>query len=488
VTFSRESLPSRFLRDGRNVIAAEVHLGGHAAHGLRFELELRRGQETLVRRSAVWRYLDHGAPPHAAWKTAGYDDGEWPAGPAPLGYGFADGPGRWRELRREVDSLTEKISGLEAEIAERRTWNFATREDRWEHDSRSQLVADLEEFLDEDPATGTVASVNERLGFAETITRRSLEDHRGEWDAARASIRDPSRCPFYKGLELEPQLGVVPIGRDPASRLWEFWHVRSGERPERDEEGQLVLTEESGIVFVRIPGGTFRMGSPAYPDEKPVREVTLGPFFISRYEMTQGQWLRVSHGNPSAYGPDRDHFGYQHSLLHPVEQISWPRCRQVLEHLGLILPTEAQWEYAARAGTTTVWWTGDDETSLSGAANLADTYCKQNHGPLGLQYEEWLADGYTTHAPVGSFRANDFGLHDVVGNVLEWTRDARVSYEETPREGDGLRTSDDATLRVCRGGSWYLPAENARSAIRTPYRPDSRGSHLGVRPAREITE
>src|SRR6185503_913802 len=147
----------------------------------------------------------------------------------------------------------------------------------------------------------------QRRDFAATITERSLTgaDARQRWAEACASIADERSCPAYRGLKLEPQLGLLPIGRDLDSKLWEFAHLMSGNPPSRGAGGRLVLQEDSGIVLVLLPGGTFTMGAQAGdPDapsfdewaewtEGPPHEVQVSPFFLSKYELTQGQWLRL---------------------------------------------------------------------------------------------------------------------------------------------------------------------------------------------------
>ena len=133
--------------------------------------------------------------------------------------------------------------------------------------------------------------------------------------------------------------------------------------------------------------------------------------------------------------------------------VSWRETSQTLSRLGLKLPTEAQWEYAARGGTTTVFWTGTDVGSLADALNLADGYSKTHGGGVDRSYETRLNDGFTIHAPVGSFLPNPFGLHDVLGNVWEWCRDHQGSYTLGVKEKTGLREASKGA-RVFRGGSF----------------------------------
>jgi formylglycine-generating enzyme required for sulfatase activity len=141
----------------------------------------------------------------------------------------------------------------------------------------------------------------------------------------------------------------------------------------------------------------------------------------------------------------------------------------VLSRMGLMLPSEAQWEYAARAGTTTSWWTGAEEASLAGCANvfdLANTRDRQA-GMATASFD----DGFVYHAPVAALRANPFGLHETVGNVHEWCQD------EYPEHG-----------KVVRGGGFNDLPSVARSAFGYPFKADYRHHALGVRPARAVEE
>ena len=398
-----------------------------------------------------------------------------------------------REKVEAVTNLDDTVENLERLM-----------EVLWEKEVLSEIVSGLEELADEE--IGTLTSVRERLGFARTITQRSIGDHQKAWRRAIASIADRSECPEYGGMEIEPQIGLVPIGRDRESGLWEFAHLQTGEIPQRGEDGKLVLTEEMGIVFALLPGGTFDMGSMqpsddhplgsanvdphSQPDEGPVHPVTVPPFFISKYEMTQGQWVRFVGQNPSNYSPPKinpawSRAGEPGSLLHPVETVSWDNCLIVVGQLGLRLPSEAEWEYAARAGTTTVWWTGNDVESLQGAANLCDSFSKSHGGSPAWTYEEGLDDGFTIHAPVGSFRPNAFGLHDVCGNVWEWCYDSVGNYSHTPTDGSAYDT-EHTPERMSRGGGWNNTAMLIRPANREDSTPSYRYQILGLRPAKSI--
>lgn len=367
-------------------------------------------------------------------------------------------------------------------------WIFPTVEEQWMHDTLAELLQRMSRFGNE-----TIRDVNERLSFATTIRRRSIDDHRELWDRTNSEITGSAT---YQGLVLDPLEGFMPLGRDPETGLFEFADMQSGAIPQRDETGRLVVGEDTGLVFVLIPGGEFMMGAlrpsedlppgssnidpHAELDEQPITRVRLDPFLISKYEVTQAQWQRQMGSDPSQYGPL-----IETGRRHPVTNVNFGDVSTFTFQLGLELPTEAQWEYTARAGTSSIWWTGDERTSLEGHANLADRgYEKKILGRPGA--EDWN-DGHTLHAPIGSYPANRFGLHDVAGNVWEWCLDHYGSYETPPNPGTGLRVVDSPTVRVMRGGGWDNDAIWQRSAIRHQVPPEARWSGLGLRPVKNLS-
>ncbi len=421
--------------------------------------------------------------------------GLYPAFPekVPGAGGMDDWLERARRLAARLPLHRASLERLAAEVPPGQEAGDARS--RWWREQLTALVAGLEGL----PAL--IADVERRRDFALQVDQKSIEEPAARWCETIEAIH---ACPAYGGLDLLPQRGLVPLGPDPDSGLFEFAHLQTGAAPARDPQtGRLLVTDDTGLVFVLLPGGRFLMGTrPPAADlpsgapnvdpaagkyEGPVVEVALSPFFLSKYEMTQGQWLRFTGANPSTYDSPDSLFAVHDPLVHPVESADWFTGKQVLENLGLRLPTEAQWEYAARAGTTTVFWTGDDPTSLAGCANLADRHCKENGGSEGWKYELWLDDGYVVHAPVGSFRANPFGLHDVAGNVDEWCWDPWELYDETPaRAGDGLRWVEGRDNRICRGGSYTRTAPDARSGSRCAHPPGAAPYSVGVRPARVV--
>lgn len=225
-----------------------------------------------------------------------------------------------------------------------------------------------------------------------------------------------------------------------------------------------TLTNSIGMEFVLIPAGTFRMGSPdGEPDERPVHPVTISqPFYIGIHEVTQAQWQALMGKNPSLF---------QDSLNQPVEQVSWEDTQAFLKALnakegGTLyrLPTEAEWEYAARAGSTTAYSFGDDPARLH-------------------QYAWYLANSGRRPHPVGQLRPNAWGLYDVHGNVWEWVQDWYGRYKPGPVTDP--QGPDVGTHRVRRGGGWNNAAVICRSANRYSV-VGFRDDFLGFRVVREM--
>ncbi|MBD3235940.1 MAG: SUMF1/EgtB/PvdO family nonheme iron enzyme [Candidatus Eisenbacteria bacterium] len=400
---------------------------------------------------------------------------------------------RLEKFRALLARRTEQIAELSQELEVRRTWEFADPVLSWQHERMLELISRLEHLDGE--GDGSLRRMQARLAMAKTLAEESLARHQAEWSRAIASIADRRECPAYEGLVIDPQMGLVPLGPDPDSGLWEFAHLQTGTAPPRGPRGRLEINEETALVFVLIPGGTFRMGavqpskdrpvgSPNVDPgarfyEGPVHTVTVGPFLLSKYEMTQGQWLRFTGHNPSSYPPDDG--SAEITLRHPVESVSWDDCQRELSRMGLRLPSEAEWEYACRAGTTTVYWNGDSIESLEGNANLFN----QGHRELRPGEQPLWNDPWPWHAPVGLLAPNPFGLHNLFGNIFEWCQDTFGSYEDTPRDGSPFESSHGET-RMARGSSWDGLRSNARSAARVWECSGFLYISLGVRPAASL--
>jgi len=392
----------------------------------------------------------------------------------------------------------ESTDSIDKQAGVDHTWEFESDEAKWQHDTLAELVERLTSFAD--PNTGLARNVEARLDFAIKLGR-STTAFEEAWARAISAISDSISCPKYAGLRITPVTGLTPIGRDPDSGLWEFAHLQTGEIPQRNEKGRLILTEATGLIFVLVPGGTYLMGENApmvfhkytMPNMAPTDQAGYGearwvgvqPFFLSKYEMTQGQWLHFTGHNPSVRNAPEVWADREISLLHPVEAVSWNDCTQVLGQLGLRLPEEMEWEYATRAGTRSAWWTGDEPESLIGVANLRDQNCTR-YAKVKIPCEPW-DDTFATHAPVGSLRPNAFGLHDVCGNVYEWCRDAaKVSLTasaDTSAATSVGSNQEHKLPRIHRGGSWLHYAVHCRSAFRDAVGASNAYQDIGVRPA-----
>jgi serine/threonine protein kinase/formylglycine-generating enzyme required for sulfatase activity len=390
----------------------------------------------------------------------------------------------------------ERVAALERDLPTFDRREFTKGSDRWWHDQVLLLIAETETFAD--PDHGCVEGVSEehgwgvrrRLEFARALAAR---DDRTAWDETIAAVRADGR---YGGLELRPQAGLVPLGRDPCSGLFEFAHLQSGNPAKRDPEtGCLSIDAHTGIVLVLIPAGVVEMGGQADPArphfdahvgrmEQPRQRVELDAFFLSKFEMSQGEWRAATGGSPSYYGGDGGMRKMEDADLHPVENVTWEQCERVLRRMGLTLPTEAQWEYACRGGTETVWYTGDDVASLQGYENLADEAAVTFFNKR-IEHEVAIHDGFEIHAPVGSLQANPFGLHDMVGNVSEWCRDWIGFLGSPVRRGDGERLEINRS-RTVRGSSFYGMAERGRPSERRYRLPTEQDLMLGCRPSRAI--
>jgi len=380
------------------------------------------------------------------------------------------------------------------------TVRFADQQHEFHYLHLQKLVADLDVFVNPDPHRGTIAKVRDRLAFAETIRERSLESVRGAWSDAIRSIADTRACPRYGGLVVEPQIGLVPLGRDPDTGLWEFAHLRSGAPAVRGADGRLIMAEETGIVLVLLPGDCFWMGMSveaqsdasrpggfalARYDEVPVHRVCLDPFFLSKYELTQAQWLRLTGSNPSQIQPWRDYGMYVTSLRHPVENLNWQMADDFARDIGLTLPTEAQWEYGARAGSTGPYpYAGRDYRELRTRENILDESARVLARPGGWRYSPWH-DGFVDSAPVGFFAPNGLGLHDMLGNVPEWTRDWYGPYELAVVPGTGERVVKEGAERVARGGAYFFFWERISCQLRLNLKPQI-ADRIGVRLARDL--
>ena len=242
------------------------------------------------------------------------------------------------------------------------------------------------------------------------------------------------------------------------------------------------LGDALALDMVLVPAGKFKMGSSDDEPERresegPQHEVTLRSFFMGRYPVTQAQWKAVAAIDKIEMDIDPDPSNFKGANL-PVENVSWYEAVEFCERLKkhskrpYRLPSEAEWEYACRAGTTTPFAFGKTLTTDAANYNGNQTY---NDGPKGERR------GRTT--PVDEFDlANAFGLCDMHGNVDEWCADHwHDSYEGAPIDGSAWLTADEGANRLLRGGSWTGDPRYCRSALRLNLRPDYRDIRVGFR-------
>lgn len=280
--------------------------------------------------------------------------------------------------------------------------------------------------------------------------------------------------------------------RHPTAEVRAWWTARR-RHVGRVEVGQprVRVDERSGVELVWIEGGTFVMGSPeeeagrevysnAYLQalkvqlgfsghpESPQHAVTLAGFWLAKTPVTNAQYRRfledpnrrVEVREPENWG-DRQY----NQDEQPVVGVSWREAEAYCNWAGLVLPTEAQWEHACRAGTTTRYWSGDGEEDLA----RVGWYRGNSEDRLHAVKEK---------------DANPWGLHDMHGNVWEWCRDALTPYGSSVRVDDGPRKEPVGDVpRVLRGGGWFDDAHLARAACRFGHRPEGRSATLGFRPA-----
>ena len=274
-----------------------------------------------------------------------------------------------------------------------------------------------------------------------------------------------------------------------------------GEQIKKESKQSQYFSEDLGngitLEMVAIPGGTFTMGTEdeeierlvkkfdweGYRRERPQHEVTIKPFFMGKYPVTQAQWKAIAdrtdlkvekdlEPNPASF---KDH---PDSDRRPVEQVSWYDAVEFCGRLSKLtgreyrLPSEAEWEYACRAGTTTPFYFGETITGELANYRASNAYAGEPKG----EYRE-----QTT--PVGQFPPNAFGLYDMHGNVWEWCADTwHGNYDGAPTDGSAWIEKGNDNLSPLRGGSWGLIPTYCRSAIRFyVYRRDYRNLYNGFR-------
>ncbi len=405
---------------------------------------------------------------------------------------------RYRSVRERVrldlDASYREIQKRERLVLAGEVFTFASFEDSLRHRESTRIVMLLDAF--EEPERGALARIRDRLVLAENVGRHLVDDA-PLWRDARERLSQRDGFEAFTGQAVA---GLVPLGPDPRSRLEEFAALETGIPPQRID-GKLSVLPQSAAVFVLLPAARFAPGAvrdpsakrhdpDAVPDEAPLEQVDLDAFFMSKYELTQAQWERMTGETPSYY---RERSGEANEGRRPVENITAIDAERRLARRGMLLPSEAQWEYACRASTDSPWY-------VSKAALVTHAHLVLD--PIsGFDVTPWQlrerADLLAARLPktVGSLLPNDFGLHDMHGNLAEWTRDAYRDYSSPRRPGDGafelepegrlLSPEAEEVLRhvrVLRGGSFTMLAKFARSASRVQLAAEVASGIVGIRP------
>ncbi len=344
-------------------------------------------------------------------------------------------------------------------------------------------------ILDEGLSTGyiwAIEEMDERIVLFEQAVFAFKEDNDPSSGATR-TFTFLAKSPGTTQIELvyRQSWNTVPVNRFTVTIIVEGRtptpspSPTSTPTPYVDEEDRVITIPLAGLPgdakpleMVLLNSGTFWMGSLRDSDfrrsnEWPRHQVTITKhFYIGRYEVTQGQWEAVMGANPSTFsgkGPDV-----------PVENVSWNDCRRFIERLNNLglgvfrLPTEAEWEYACRAGTDTHFYWGDDPDDVA-----VSDYAWYSENSVNSPHE------------VGLKTPNAWGLYDMSGNVYEWCRDWFGAYAKEAEKQTDPTGPEYGTSRVNRGGCWNLGAWNCRSAHRVGYQPHFKYSFLGFRIVRE---
>jgi len=341
-------------------------------------------------------------------------------------------------------------------------------------------------------------------------------DHRRRIELRRiygGDVDDPEVYPAVHREPVEP-VRPAPIPRVAVDRIdvanWPFGSEEARRRQAAaGATGRTIkLAEDVELELVYVPAGEFIMGDPqGEPDERPAACVRIDkPFWMSRFEITNEQFAQF---DPSHDGRFQDKGSWMfnewdlgwplNQAQQPVVRVSWSEavafCRWLSEETGeqVALPTEAQWEWACRAGSATAFSYGDLESDFSEFANMGDAtlrdlaYDARDHYiPDIVPRDDRFNDRVLVSSQVGSYRPNAWGLHDMHGNVWEWTRSNYAPYPYVSR--DGRNVGGEVDPKAIRGGSWYDRPQRCRSAFRLSYSAWQKVYNVGFRVIVEIDD
>ena len=264
--------------------------------------------------------------------------------------------------------------------------------------------------------------------------------------------------------------------------VWE--DVKNVENLNNDNLILVLWAQDNDDVYkdmVLIQGGSFKMGSKLKKDEKPIHRVSIKSYYMDKYEVTVGQFQEFCR----ATGKRMPKQPYWNGSKHPVVNVSWNAAKLYAKWKKKRLPTEAEWEYAARSGAKGYYYAwGNKNPFKKNGGNIADE-------AILIEKQNWRIwknyyDGYVYTAPVGSFNSNEFGLHDMTGNVWEWCSDwyAPDYYKNSPAENPP--GPNKGTHRILRGGSWNFDPRGVLATKRLNYRPDVTLDYVGFRCVKDL--
>ncbi len=346
-----------------------------------------------------------------------------------------------------------KKSNLQSQISTQKNFQLEMRQelDKFEHQTNIDYITFIVDYLKRinGPANAPVKAENNLI--LEMANSTSFQSKK-------------YLLSYLKKLEEQRELEVLSKGEAQEEEIADL----EVDMSKVEGQGEEVAYPEVDIKmgFVEIPAGEFLMGAPKsdtmkLPIETPQHKVIIeSAFYMQKTEVTQGQWKALMGSNPS---------NFKEGDSYPVESVSWNDVQEFITKLNkqsgkdYRLPTEAEWEYAAHAGTETKWYCGDDEGCLDSIA-------------------WYFANSENRTHPVGRKQANNWGLHDISGNVWEWCEDDwHGSYKDAPNDGGSWIDEPRGSGRVIRGGGWFSGARDCRSSGRGSYDPSNDGNLLGFR-------
>ena len=377
-----------------------------------------------------------------------------------------------QERQRQAAEVARQEEQKRQRIAEAIEAHWVAFEAAIQAEDLSESAGNLVQIRDLNPEEPGLAAGEQRLADLERqLIEQAIEEHWVAFEAAlEAEDLDEGADILVHVRDLNPEEPGLTEGEQRLA-----------------EARQTALEREFAGEMVSIPGGTFRMGDlsgEGDDDERPVHTVTVPAFRMGKYEVTFDQWdACVADGGCGGYRPDDEDWGRGNR---PVINVSWDDTQLFIDWLNsktggkFRLPTEAEWEYAARAGSTTMYHFGNSESHLCRYANHADSSTDYSN------INKACSDGVGKRtAAVGRYQPNSSGLYDMHGNVWEWVQDCwNDSYVGAPSD-ESAWTSGECNLRVRRGGSWYNGPGNVRSANRYGDTRSEGGSLVGFRLAQD---